>query len=47
MKHRELNYHTRNNPGFNPPAAVQSKAGSGYPHKQPFNESLRKEKKRK
>ena len=35
MKHKHITFATRNLPGYNAPSAPKSKAGGGYPHKQP------------
>lgn len=37
MKHKELNYSTRNKPGYNAPSAPVSKKGGKVPQNQPFN----------
>lgn len=35
MKHKHITFATRNQPGYNVPAAPKSKAGGGYPSRQP------------
>lgn len=36
VKNKNINFARRNEPGYNAPSAPKSKAGGGYPSKQPF-----------